>query len=34
MLYGLLQLAFGDDPAIAQDASEYGQRAPPWRALF
>jgi hypothetical protein len=29
VLNGLLQLPLRDDPAIAQDASEYRQRAPP-----
>jgi hypothetical protein len=29
VLDGLLQLSVRDDPAIAQDASEYRQRAPP-----
>jgi hypothetical protein len=34
VLDGLLQLTFGDDPAIAQDATQYRQRVPPWRRLF
>jgi hypothetical protein len=29
VLDGLLQLSVRDDPAIAQDPSQYGQRAPP-----
>ena len=29
VLDGLLQLSVGDDPAVAQDPSQYRQRAPP-----
>jgi len=29
VLDGLLQLPVGDDPAVAQDPSQYRQRAPP-----
>ena len=34
MLDRLLQLLVRDDPAVAQDACEYRQRAPPWRPFY